>query len=174
MWRRNISWLSFRGSPTGDQTCSLSMWPDWGSKGQPFVLWGDAHPTEPHWPGQESFIIFNDFISHTFFYNISFSISNILWIPPSNNVHLASFLKNFFEDFIYLLILERGEGWEKEREGNINVWFPLTLPLLGTLDRKPRHVARLGIKPATLWFVGQHSIHWATPARALTSFLMAA
>ena len=33
--------------------------------------------------------------------------------------------------FIYLF-LERGEGKEKERERNINVWVPLTCPLLGT------------------------------------------
>ena len=31
--------------------------------------------------------------------------------------------------FIYF---ERGEGREKERERNINVWLPLTCPLLGT------------------------------------------
>ena len=30
------------------------------------------------------------------------------------------------------LLLDRGEGKEEEREGNINVWLPLTLPLLGT------------------------------------------
>ena len=33
--------------------------------------------------------------------------------------------------FIYLL-LERGQGREEERERNINVWLPLTHPLLGT------------------------------------------
>ena len=33
----------------------------------------------------------------------------------------------FFQYFIYLL-LERVEGREKERERNINVWFPLTNP----------------------------------------------
>ena len=37
----------------------------------------------------------------------------------------------FFKDFIYLF-LERGEGKEKETEGNINVWLPLACPLLGT------------------------------------------
>ena len=31
---------------------------------------------------------------------------------------------------------------------------------------KPRHVPWLGIKTTTLWFAGQRSIHWATPARA--------
>ena len=34
-------------------------------------------------------------------------------------------------DFI-CLFLERGEGREKERERNINVWLPLAHPLLGT------------------------------------------
>ena len=32
--------------------------------------------------------------------------------------------------------------------------------------QKPRHVPWLGMEPATLWFTGWHSIHWATPARA--------
>ena len=39
--------------------------------------------------------------------------------------------KNIFTDFIYLF-LERREGREKQRERNINVWLPLTCPLLGT------------------------------------------
>ena len=30
------------------------------------------------------------------------------------------------------LFLDRGEGREKEREGNINVWLPLMCRLLGT------------------------------------------
>ena len=35
------------------------------------------------------------------------------------------------KDFTYLF-LERGEGWEKERERNVNVCLPLAYPLLGT------------------------------------------
>ena len=31
---------------------------------------------------------------------------------------------------------------------------------------QPRHVPWLGIKPATFWFAGWCSIHWATPTRA--------
>ena len=38
--------------------------------------------------------------------------------------------KYIFYLFIYLL--EKGEGREKQREGNINVWLPLTCPRLGT------------------------------------------
>ena len=30
------------------------------------------------------------------------------------------------------MVLERGEGRDKERERNVNVWLPLTHPLLGT------------------------------------------
>ena len=67
----------------------------------------------------------------------------------------------FFIDFIYLF-LERGEGREKERERNINVWLLLMCPPSG---------AWLGIKLATLWFLGQCSIHSATPARAPHWFL---
>ena len=37
----------------------------------------------------------------------------------------------FSKDFMYLF-LERGEGREKEREKNGNVWLPLTRPQLGT------------------------------------------
>ena len=37
----------------------------------------------------------------------------------------------FFKGFIYLL-LDTGEGSEKERERNINVWLPLVCPPLGT------------------------------------------
>ena len=41
-------------------------------------------------------------------------------------------LESFFKkDFVYLF-LDRGEGRAKERERNINVWFPLMHLLLGT------------------------------------------
>ena len=35
---------------------------------------------------------------------------------------------------------------------------------------QPRHVPWLGIEPVTSWSPSQHSIHWATPARALISY----
>ena len=38
------------------------------------------------------------------------------------------YFPSFLKDFIYLA-LERGEGREKEREGNIDVWLPLTGPV---------------------------------------------
>ena len=41
------------------------------------------------------------------------------------------FFPFFKKDFTYLF-LERGEGREKERERNINVWLPLARPLLET------------------------------------------
>ena len=37
------------------------------------------------------------------------------------------------------LFLERGEGTEKERERNVNVWLPLVHPLLETWPATPAH-----------------------------------
>ena len=69
----------------------------------------------------------------------------------------------FFQDYIYLFL----EG-EKERERNI-VWVPLACPHWGP-GPQPRHVLWLGIQLVTLWFTGGHSIHWATPSRAVCAF----
>ena len=44
----------------------------------------------------------------------------------------------FLKDFIYLF-LERGEGREKERERNIDVWLPPTSPHWGA-GLQPRPV----------------------------------
>ena len=38
-------------------------------------------------------------------------------------IHIFWYVCHFFKDFIYLF-LEREEGREKEREGNIKVWLP--------------------------------------------------
>ena len=46
-----------------------------------------------------------------------------------NNTFILFYTYLFLKDFIYLF-LERGEG--REKEGNINVWLPLSRPLLGT------------------------------------------
>ena len=71
---------------------------------------------------------------------------------------LSSF---FFLRFFVYLLLERGEGREKERERNINVWeihrvvASHTPPIWGP-GTQPRHVPWLGIKPAaTFWFAGK-------------------
>ena len=38
----------------------------------------------------------------------------------------------YFLKILFILYLDRGEGREKERERNINVWLPLARPLWGT------------------------------------------
>ena len=43
------------------------------------------------------------------------------------NFKMILFLKRF-----YLFIFREKKGKEKERERNINVWLPLTCPILGT------------------------------------------
>ena len=76
--------------------------------------------------------------------------------------------KDFFQRFY--IFIERGEGKEKERERNIDMWEILRLVVLYTPNwgpgRQPWHVPWLEIKPMTLWFTGQHSTHWTTLARA--------
>ena len=46
-------------------------------------------------------------------------------------IQMHSFLFIYIKHCIHLF-LERGEGREKEREKNINMWLPLACPLLGT------------------------------------------
>ena len=86
--------------------------------------------------------------------------------------YYMAFISTFFTRFLKNLYLERAEGKEKERERNIKVWLPLMHPHCPNRGPgpQPRHVPWLGIKPTTLWFAGQHSIHWATPARATSTF----
>ena len=62
----------------------------------------------------------------------------------------------FFNDFIYLF-LDRGETWRKRKDISMCGCLSCT-PYWGP-DPQPRHVPYVGIKPATLWFEGQHSIH---------------
>ena len=83
---------------------------------------------------------------------------------------ISTFL--IYKDFIYLF-LERGEGRETERKRNIVVWeidYLSHTPNPGP-GPQPRHVSWLGIEPATFKFSGLHSVHWATPARAVISTL---
>ena len=79
-----------------------------------------------------------------------------------------------FKVFIlrFYLFIFRERGREGERKGEKNQCVVAShAPHTGDLAHnpgmcpQPRHVPWLGIKLATLWLAGQHSIHWATPAR---------
>ena len=85
--------------------------------------------------------------------------------PPTPDRLLGAILTiQFLFLRFYLFIFRQRGGREKEKERNINVWLPLTRPLLGTWSTT--QASWLGIQLATLWFAGWCSIHWATPARA--------
>ena len=91
------------------------------------------------------------------------------------SVNHTVFLSFFYR--YYLFFRKRGRKGEIEgekywcaRETSINCpshashWGP---------GPQHKHVPWLGIEPETLQFAGQHSIHWATPARAsCTVFLL--
>ena len=82
----------------------------------------------------------------------SVSCVRIFFLLRMNNIPLyayITFLKRFH------LFFREGKGVRK-REGNINVWLPLTLPP-EDLAHNPGMCPRLGIKLVTLCFPGQHS-----------------
>ena len=74
-------------------------------------------------------------------YILFYKIVSVIWGPlqlymnfrMSLSISVKKAIEKIFEDFIYLFTyLFTGEGKEKERERNINVWLPLMCPLLGT------------------------------------------
>ena len=69
--------------------------------------------------------------------------------------------------FIYLF-LESGKGGRKRGREISMCGCPSHAPNWEP-GPQPRHVPRLGIEPATLWFTGLHSIHQTTPARVRNS-----
>ena len=100
-------------------------------------------------------------------YSKSISIYNIGKVITGGNgtQHLTPLLKILFT---YLFV---GRGREGDREGEKHQCVVAShAPLTGDLAGNPGICSRLGIKPATLWFTGQHSIHWATPVRESYSF----
>ena len=88
---------------------------------------------------------------------------------PATGIH-------FFKGFIYSFLERRREG---EREGeqhlcarDTSINCLLHAPNWGP-GSQPRYMPWLGITVATLWFTGQHSIHWATQASCrFTSWLL--
>ena len=102
-------------------------------------------------------------------FSVSYTIINsplsILYLPLT-----LLFLKNFsFLKYFIYLFLERGEGRRKRgRETSMCgclSWAPYWEPGL-----QPRPMPWRGMEPATPCFAGWHSIHWATPAKAVYTF----
>ena len=88
----------------------------------------------------------------------------------SNFFHLYPPFSLPFFSFKILFIFREGKGGRK-RGRKTSMCGCLLHALNWGPDLQPRHVPPLGIEPATLWFAGQHSIHWATPARATFIYL---
>ena len=82
----------------------------------------------------------------------------------------------YFKDFIYLLFREKRT--EEEREGekhqcmrNTSTSCLSCAPSWGP-GPHPRHVPCLGVKLTTVQFAGWCSVHWGTPARAMSLYFL--
>ena len=85
-------------------------------------------------------------------------------------------ISNYKRKEFYLFILKilfiyfrEGEGGRKRGRKTSMCSCLSCTPWWGP-GLQPGHAARLGIEPVTLWFTGQHSIHWAIPARTARLF----
>ena len=107
--------------------------------------------------------LYSSFLFSTEWYSIVWMYHSLFIHSPTEG-HLF-FLKDsffFLKGFYLFIFRERGrEGeWETKTCGCLShAPYPGPSP-------QTRHVPWLGIKPATLWFAGLCSTHWATPARA--------
>ena len=54
------------------------------------------------------------------------------FLVSSKDSHCFVLIRLQISLMFYLFILDRGDGTEKERERNINVWLPVSRLLLGT------------------------------------------
>ena len=97
------------------------------------------------------------FILHSTYKFISGTIRPPRFTHVVANGRILLFLKKIL--FTYF---QRGQGRGKERDRNM--WSHMS-PL--ETWPQPGHVPWPEIEPATFRFTGGHSIHWATPARAL-------
>ena len=94
-------------------------------------------------------------------------------ISPLNTWHFSLILFiTFLFLFLKYFILGSRERRQKERERNIHVRVKHEVVASPTLPTwrpgpQPRHVSWVGIEPPTFQPIGQHSVHWVTPARAI-------
>ena len=123
-------------------------------------------PTEPLWLEQKKILVFKLSSQNTFF---------VFWVELPQIKHLLKvnivtrclecfIITNslFFFLKIYLVLEEKTgrETFKYEREISC-LWHAHNCEH----GPQPRHVPWLGIELVTLWFAGQHLIHWATPAK---------
>ena len=81
----------------------------------------------------------------------------------SRHIFLSFFL--FFNYRFLVMYFREGKGGRK-RGRETSMYDCLSCAPCWGPGLQPRHVPWPGIEPVTLWFAGQHSILWATPAWA--------
>ena len=86
--------------------------------------------------------------------------------PVVNITDSGTFLPGvFLKKILFIYFQREGKGGRKRGRETSMCSCLSHAPYWGP-GLQPRHVPWLGIEPATLWFTGRSSIHWATPTRA--------
>ena len=86
-------------------------------------------------------------------------------VSPPSPLHILF----IFKKILFIYFQREGKGGRKKGRKTSMCGCLFCASSWG-LGLQPKRVPWLGIKPATLWFRGQYSIHWATPARASTIY----
>ena len=99
-------------------------------------------------------------------------MGKLIILPFKRYIHTCIGKCHLYNWVFLRFYLFRQRGRERGREGEKHQCVVAShTPPTGDLACNPGMCLRLGIEPATLWFTGRCSIHWATPARAEGEFL---
>ena len=87
----------------------------------------------------------------------------------SKNKNILKIFLNFFiqKNFLKIFFIYRQRRREGQRGRETSVCDCFSHAPYWGPGPQPRQVPWLGTEPVTIWFAGPHSIHWATPARAI-------
>ena len=99
-------------------------------------------------------------------YNLCFRTCTLWEIPSLKMEHITSTLWRIWILFLKILFIYFQREGKGEREGEKHQCVVASL-MPPTEDQawNPGMCPDWGIKPVTLWFAGQSSVHWATPAK---------
>ena len=105
-----------------------------------------------------------------YIYGLSEVLEMVIVVVVFNKLYFLLFIYLFIYllKILFIYFWREGKGGGK-REGKINVWLPLLWPSLGT-SPETQACALTGNRTSDPLVHSPRSIHWATPARAISLY----